>query len=196
MHSFTSAEWGTWGLWSSCSATCNHGVRQKVRSCSVVDGCRGMGLDTATEYCSPGNCAVTSALGEKVKVSKLLEKIYSFFWFYTVTRTKGYKVTKEAKEAFLASGITTSSTLSNVSPKFHCLHECLRMRVTMNSISTCNSFLLEGGTCKMSYMSPDWVVDQVQNPGEEAIIYFDLIVSWERRPILQCCFFETFQNNN
>ncbi len=29
----------------------------------------------------------------------------------------------------------------------------------------------------MSYMSPDWVVDQVQNPGEEAIIYFDLIVS-------------------
>ena len=93
-----------------------------------------------------------------------------------MTRTKGYKVKIEAKEEFLASGITTSNASSNVSPRIHCLHECLRQRATRNSYSACNGFLLEDGICKMGYMSLDWVVEQAQNPGDEATIYFDLIV--------------------
>ncbi len=66
MPYLAAAEWGAWGPWGACSATCDYGVRQKVRPCSVVDACSGIGLDTATEYCSPGNCATSSAPGEEL----------------------------------------------------------------------------------------------------------------------------------
>ncbi len=52
-------------------------------------------------------------------------------------RTKGYKVTIEAKAEFLDSGIATSTVSSNVSPRVHCLHEGLRQRAIRNSYSAC-----------------------------------------------------------
>lgn len=82
----------------------------------------------------------------------------------------------EAKEAFLASGITNVTASGNVMSKFHCLHKCLRLRATRNSYTACNGFLLEGGVCKMGYMSPDWVLEQARDPGDAATIFFDLIL--------------------
>ena len=46
--------WGQWSTWSSCSVTCDDGLRTRTRTCSINGGCSG--ADTEDEVCNMGTC--------------------------------------------------------------------------------------------------------------------------------------------
>jgi hypothetical protein len=51
---------GSWGLWSSCSSTCDQGSRYRIRNCDnpvpAFNGQNCTGLWKETESCNNGNC--------------------------------------------------------------------------------------------------------------------------------------------
>ncbi len=59
------AEWSTWSSWGPCSQTCDYGIKQQTRTCSVSGACGGLGLNTLTEYCELGSC-LGKSLGKLV----------------------------------------------------------------------------------------------------------------------------------
>ncbi|CEF70374.1 Stall [Strongyloides ratti] len=48
--------WSAWGAWNSCSATCNGGVKQRARSCSVPGKCEGSAQELTS--CNTHECPV------------------------------------------------------------------------------------------------------------------------------------------
>ncbi len=56
-----------------------------------------------------------------------------------------------------------------------CTHKCLRERTVRTDFASCNGFVYEGGECKLGYMDPNWVAEQVQSqgPSDNDVIYFD-----------------------
>ena len=64
-HTLPIAEWSTWSSWGPCSQTCDYGIKQQTRTCSVSGACGGLGLNTLTEYCELGSC-LGKSLGKLV----------------------------------------------------------------------------------------------------------------------------------
>ena len=56
-----SANWSTWGAWSSCSRTCNGGTRTRQRSCQGGTTCSGSNIEEQT--CNTQACPVAAQWG-------------------------------------------------------------------------------------------------------------------------------------
>ena len=52
------ASWGTWGSWTSCSRTCNGGIRSRQRSCEGGTTCIGSNIEEQT--CNSQACQVAA----------------------------------------------------------------------------------------------------------------------------------------
>ncbi len=50
------AEWNSWQSWGPCSVTCDYGIRQRSRTCSIPSQCSGLGPAVDTEYCTAADC--------------------------------------------------------------------------------------------------------------------------------------------
>ncbi len=51
-------QWDPWSPWGACSASCDHGKRQRTRQCALTAmACRGNGKET--EYCNLRRCDPT-----------------------------------------------------------------------------------------------------------------------------------------
>lgn len=48
--------WSIWGVWSTCSQTCDHGIRSRVRTCSDGVACQGPG--SQSQLCNANSCPV------------------------------------------------------------------------------------------------------------------------------------------
>ncbi len=90
---------------------------------------------------------------------------------------KRHMVSSSAKSDFLTDATTVAVDSADVSPRIYCAHQCLAMRSTHADTSACNSYLHEGGECKLNYREPNWLLEQVRDLGQEDEgIYFDLML--------------------
>eukprot|EP00731_Ephydatia_muelleri_P037858 Em0582g1a len=55
----TTATWGSWSSWTTCSQTCNGGVRTRTRVCEGGSNCVGSNIDT--EQCNTAACPVAAS---------------------------------------------------------------------------------------------------------------------------------------
>uniref|UniRef100_A0A0N5BXF9 Peptidase M12B domain-containing protein n=1 Tax=Strongyloides papillosus TaxID=174720 RepID=A0A0N5BXF9_STREA len=57
----TGGIWSAWGSWNSCSATCNGGVKQRARTCSIPGRCEGSAQELTS--CNTHECPVIKRVG-------------------------------------------------------------------------------------------------------------------------------------
>ena len=167
------AEWLAWGTWGPCSKTCDYGIRQRTRGCSVSNACSGIGLSTDTEYCTQSDCpnaAPSRSFGVFVE-----SKFSSLISLLLGTLMIPYKVPASAKADLLSSLVSTVSIAgSSTSAKIRCTMECLSLRPTRHSFTSCNGFIYEDDSCKLVYKDPNWVAEQGGLGGpDDPVVYFD-----------------------
>ncbi len=90
-----------------------------------------------------------------------------------------YEVTQDAMDDFLASA-TEVPLSGDASPEARCALLCLTRRRSAQDYSACNGFAYQGGSCRLGYKEPDWVVEQGQlgaeDEGGAESIYFDVML--------------------
>ena len=169
----------SWSSWGPCSATCDYGVRQETRSCSVPGGCSGLGLSSRTEYCQQGSCGGIT-ISWFLAQHQIQFHTSIFYAIFLGTPMRPYRVNQAALDDFL-SGATTVALTGAITPIFECTHACLLARApNRHNFAACNGFVFveDDNTCRIGYKDPDWVVTQKEAPGHDGTIYFDIQVPW------------------
>ena len=145
------AEWNSWQSWGPCSVTCDYGVRQRSRTCSIPSQCSGLGPAVDTDYCTAADCH-GMAKGKKKRENKWDFVSYrTCVSYFPGTLMKKYSVGSFAKSEFLSSSALVDSN-PTISQKLSCLHSCLGQRPHRHQFGQCNSFmLLPNGQCRLGY---------------------------------------------
>ncbi len=135
--------------------TCDYGVRQRSRACSSTDQsqCSALsGLSVETEYCFNAQTCPGMA---------------------TTTVMSQHGVSSSTFQDYVSTSVT-SSVGDEMPPIMTCAHQCLRQREDRNDVRACNSFAYVDGVCRLGYVDPNLVTDNLDSPDVGGQLFVDM----------------------